>query len=44
MQGDTSLVVQHDLCLHCLAGMSKGSSHEENMTFHTSSKLQFNEA
>lgn len=44
MQGDTSLVAQHDLCLHGLAGMNKGLSHEENEIFHISSRLQFSEA
>lgn len=44
MWGDTSLAVQHDLCLHGLAGMNKGSSREENENFHISSRLQFSEA
>lgn len=44
MQGDISLAVQHDLCLHGLAGTNKGSSHEEKETFHISSRLQFSEA
>lgn len=44
MQGHTSLAVQHDLCLHGLSGMNKGSSHEENETFRISSRLQFTEA
>jgi len=44
MQGDTSLAVLRDLCLHGLAGMNKGLSHEENEAFHIFSRLQFSEA